>query len=189
MDEDQKRLRNRVSKLEDTIGKLVKPQQKIHADEIGELRADLEDLEAAHEALQSRVASIIDVDSKSDSTPELRAVALREAMIRAARDRAGSTGGVTWWWQEVRDQLASHGHGDFSKPVYHSAIEDAAEKDGFMETTKDVLSGGRRREVKAIQLNPSKVTDAHLRNQLTTQKGATPGAKRAETDGGATTHD
>lgn len=169
-DEEMQQLRNRVARLEDTIEHLLKPKLEEQAAEIEAKDARIAELEATVEGVESRLESIIDVDDKSQSTPDNRAVALREAMVRAARDRADTdTGGVTWWWQEVRDQLAAHGHGGFTKPTYHNTMKDAAEKEGFRMVTKEVISGNQPREVEAVQVVPSDVTDPHLRNQLTTR--------------------
>lgn len=180
-DGEMEQVRNRVSRLEDMIEHSLKPRLDNQAEIIEEKDQRIAELEATVEGLQSKVESIVDVDDKSDSTPVNRAVALREAMVRAARDRVNGDG-VTWWWKEVEEHLATHGHGGFSKPTYHDAMKDATEKDGFSESTKEVITGGQRREVKAIQVKTSKVTDPHLRNQLTTRVGgqATPEANAME---------
>lgn len=179
------RLRRRVNRLEDQIEHVYEPKLDEQRSLIAGLSTQVDDLEETVELLAERVDGIVDADGRGDSSPEARAVALREAMIRAAGDTTSLSGGVTWWWKEVRDQLASHGHGDFSKPVYHTAIEDAAEKDGFAETTKEVISGNQRREVKAIQLDPEAVTSPRLRNQLTTRESGAGVADPTSTSGEA----
>ena len=185
-DQEVEQLRNRVSRLEDQIEHVYTPKIEDQRERIDELEATMEDLAAQVEGVNQRVSSVIDADGRDDSSPPKRAAALREALIRACGDSAGSlSGGVTWWWKEVRDQLASHGHGDFSKPVYHDAMKDAAELDGFEQTTKFVITGGQKREVNAIAVDPSKVTAADLRNQLTTRDGQAGGGVGAATDGGA----
>jgi len=179
-DQERKELRNRLARLEDQIEHVLQPTLEEQAEEISEKEQRIDELEATVDGLQSRLDSIIDVDDKADSNPQNRAVALREAMVRAARDRV-EDGGVTWWWKEVRDQLASHGHSGFSKPTYHSTMDDAADKDGFRMATKDVVSGGQTREVKAVQVVPSKLTDPHLRNQFTTRDASQSNNEAAST--------
>lgn len=184
-EEEVKRLRNRVSRLEDQIEHVYSQRIEEQQQRIDELEDTVQTLAGDVEVVDERVDGIIDVDSDDVSDPPKRAVALREAMIRASGDDAGSfSGGVTWWWKEVRDQLATHGHGSFSKPVYHTAMDDAAEKDGFALTTKEVITGGQRREVNAISLNPEEVTSPSLRNQLTTRPGVEASQDSAATDGG-----
>lgn len=185
-DQDVEKLQNRVSRLEDQIEHVYEPKIEDQREAIENLEATVESLAAEVEGVNQRVSSVIDADGRGDSSPSKRAAALREALIRACGQSAGSiSGGVTWWWQEVRDQLASHGHGDFSKPVYHDAMKDAAELDGFERTTKYVITGGQKREVNAIAVNPSKVTAPDLRNQLTTRGGQAGGEVGAAADGGA----
>jgi len=185
-DQDVDELRNRVSRPEDQIEHVYAPKIEEQQEYIEDLEHVVDDLAAEVQGVNQRVSNVIDADGRGDSSPPKRAAALREAMIRACGDSAGSlSGGVTWWWQEVRDQLASHGHGDFSKPVYHDAMKDAADLDGFELTTKFVITGGQKREVNAIAVNPSKVTAPDLRNQLTTRDGQAGGDGGAATDGGA----
>jgi hypothetical protein len=154
------------------------PKLEEQAEEIEAKDERIAELEATVDSLESRLESVIDVDDKADSTPTNRAVALREALVRAASDRLNGSG-VKWWWKEVEEHLATHGHGGFSKPTYHKAMADAADKDGFTETTKEVISGGQRREVKAIQVDASEVTDPHLRNQLTTRDAGSASSETA----------
>lgn len=179
-------MQNRISRIEDNIEHVYAPRIKNQREQIKNLKSVADDLAAEIEELNERMSNIIDADGRGDSSPSKRAAALREALIRACGDSAGSlSGGVTWWWREVRDQLASHGHGDFSKPVYHDAMRDAANLEGFKQTTKLVITGGQKREVNAVAVNPSKVTAPDLRNQLTTQDGQDGADAGAATDGGA----
>lgn len=178
---DDEKLKNRVSRLEDRVDHLLLPQLDEQADAIEAKDQRITELEATVEGLESKLASIVDVEDKSDSTPQNRVVALREAMVRAARDRVNGDG-VTWWWKEVEEHLATHGHGGFSKPTYHNTMEDAVEKDGFSMDTKEVVTGNQRREVKAVRLTVSKVTDPHLRNQLTTRVDGKASTEAAATE-------
>jgi len=175
---EQDELRNRVSRLEDRIDHLLLPQLEDQQEAMEAKDQRIAELEATVERLDSKLQSIVDVDDKSESTPDNRPVALREAMMRAASDRLNGSG-VKWWWQEVEEHLATHGHGGFSKPTYHDAMKDAAEKDGFTMTTKEVLTGGQRREVHAIKVNVDEVTDPHLRNQLTTRDAGSASSEPA----------
>lgn len=182
-DIDVERLKNRLNRLEEHIEHVYEPKIEEQAERIDDFEATVNKQAEQIEALEARVDGVISVDDNSESTPDRRASALREAMIRASGDSAGSiSGGVTWWWEEVRDQLKTHGHGDFSKPTYHTAMKDAAEADGFSETSKDVISGNQRREVKAISVNPDEVTRPDLRNQLTTRVGGEDASTATSTD-------
>jgi len=179
---DLTELAGRLSSLEDKVDCLVKPQTDDNADEIAALRAEVERLESELADVRAEQESYMGVDDPEDSNPKKRAEDLRAAMIEVVRSGVNSSsGGVTWWWKEVRDQLASHGHGGYSKPVYHTAMKNAAKnKDAFEMTTKRVtLDNGRTMDVNAIRVRPDELLGQGERNQLTTVP-----TRGAATDGG-----
>lgn len=146
------RVFRRLNSLDDFVRDLLAGrldrQEAAHED----LVERVAELEATQRGLESRLNSIAGLADDQRSTPEKRTVDLREAMIRAAEARSDANG-VTWWWQEVREHLVTLGHEEFSKPTYYTTIEDAAEADGFEETTKPVTyDSGEKRENKAIRV-------------------------------------
>lgn len=117
----------------------------------------VDDLEARVDALDTRMEAIAGVADDQRSSPEKRVSDLREALIRAAQARSDDAPGIQWWWKEVRDNLASLGHGRLSKPTYYNTMERAAEADGFAltTTTRRIERGEndtRVEEVKAIRV-------------------------------------
>jgi len=128
------------------------------AERIDTTEARVDDLEARVNELDTRMEAIAGVADDQRSTAEKRVADLREAMIRAAQARSDDTPGIQWWWQEVRDNLASLGHGRLSKPTYYNTMERAAEADGFTLTTANRRiergeNDTRVEEVKVIRLD------------------------------------
>lgn len=194
-DDQEIPLANRVKRLEHRIDHLLKPEQDEQAEQLDEIRRENEalrdrvaELEAATDTLRDRLEATVGVADASESTPQRRARDLREALVRVARNTDAA--GVTWWWQEVRDHLAQQGHEGFSKPTYYTAMDDAADKDGFVLADKRVPSHDQ--PVKAIRvkfdelppaIRQSGVTGGSTTNtrsnQLTTQgEGGDTGTRK-----------
>jgi len=145
-----------------------------NSEEIEALRAQVDQLDAKYESL----AGLADGEN---STKAKRAADLRQALIRAAESADDGTKGRKWWWREVRDNLATLGHGGFSKPTYHDAMEHAAKAEGFDMDTKIVQTQpGREQEVKAIRVTLDDLPTRGGRNQSTTTNGGVGAARDTE---------
>lgn len=149
-------LKMRVSDLDDYAKEFLASRISSNEDEIDALHDRIDELEATVEHLDSEMESFIGVSENQRSTPEKRAADLRQAMIRAARNTSAEKG-VKWWKDNVAEHLAAVGHKDLHKPDYYDAMEDAAEADGFEETTKTVTKDGRTWDAKAIRVTLSEL--------------------------------
>lgn len=174
--DEQQSLRMQLRDIEDFAKTFLRSRLSALRDDHDDLAQRVDELESEVESLRAWRENVTGVADDQESTPEKRALDLREAMIRQARQT--SADGVTWWWQQVEENLISLGHGGFKKPTYYAAMEDAAEADGFDITTKTVsIQQGERtitKEVKAVRVKLENLpaNDAQSGRKQVTTRGA-----------------
>lgn len=183
--DDQQSLRMQLRDVEDFAKSFLRSRLEALREDHDELEARVDDLEDEVERLRAWRENVTGVADDQESTPDKRALDLREAMIRQARQT--SADGATWWWQQVQENLISLGHGGFKKPTYYAAMEDAAEADGFDITTKTVTipQGDRTvtKDVKAVRVKLEKLPANGAqsgRKQVTTRGAGGDGSESAE---------
>jgi hypothetical protein len=183
---DSPSLRMQLRDLEDFARSFLKDRLERLRSDHEDLEARVAELEGELEDLQAWRENVTGVADDHESTPEKRVLDLREAMIRQARE--SDADGVTWWWQQVEENLTSLGHAGFSKPTYYETMEAAAAADGFEATTKTVaVQRGNRTEtmdVEAVRVNlPELPASGRLadRKQVTTVGSEGEDAETTET--------
>jgi len=87
--------------------------------------------------MEEQLDNIADLGEKAQSTPEARARDLRILLRNKAKAKAendeNNLGTVQWTYRQVKDQLESRGHGTVYAHQCYTAMEDAAEADGYAE--------------------------------------------------------
>lgn len=170
VDETQRAVRESSIKprLEDLKGRSDDAQ-----DERAELQAEVEDLRATVAELTATVDALAGLADDQVTTPEKRVADLRQSLIRRARDRDADE--ARMYWKEVQETFQTLGHGELEPPVCYTAMDDAAEQDGFSLTKTTSREGNR---VKAVAVDLAELTDSAAVNQIKT---------RAEQEGPRTT--
>lgn len=189
MCEDCEALEERLDDLEEYIEfvqndhdawkeNVYQPQKQSAAAERDDARQQRVELQAAVDALQSRVTelerkldSVVGVDDAKDSNPEKRANDLRLALIRDAEERGDSHDQKSqMWWEDVQQFFARTGHGEVSKPDCYKAMKWASGEEehapasfqpgaGFAMTTKTNPNG---HEVMAVKVDVTEIDPAEL---------------------------
>jgi hypothetical protein len=156
---EQQPLRMKLRDVEDFAKQFLRSRLDALRDDHDDLESRVDELEAEIEQLRAWRENVTGVADDRDSDPEKRVLDLREAMIRTARE--SDRDGVTWWWQQVRDNLTTLGHEGFSRPTYHQSMKDAADAQGFSLTQKTVaIDRGNRtamEDVTAVRVNLTKL--------------------------------
>lgn len=172
------RLRRRVNKVEDYSKEFLLNQIQARDDRIDELEDRVDRLEELVLETQESLDGIAGLAKDKQATPEKRAADLRTALIRRAQARDAK--GAKMWWREAWNTLTDLGHDDLdnknsAKPLVYNAMEDAAEEEGFAETTtKTECADGVRREVKAIRVDLEELPGVAAGKDVTTAEGPTP---------------
>lgn len=165
LEEHAARLDN-VEGYQEFIKNFVKPKLS----ELEELRDEQERYDQRLSALEEKFDTLAGLGEGDKSTPQKRALDLRQVMIRRAEGRAD--GRVALYYQEVLDALRDVGHESLHKPQAYTAMEDAADATGFKEVK--ITRNGKRVDGVALNLD---ALPAHARsNEINTTKdsGAVP---------------
>lgn len=129
----------KLSELYDHVTKNIAPRLGDVEDEAETLRDRVEQQQEQITALEQQLESIADLGEKAQSTPEARARDLRILLSNQAKAKAGRDGRglVQWTYSQVQEQLEANGHGTVYNHQAYTAMEDAAEADGFADTTNE----------------------------------------------------
>jgi len=94
-------------------------------------------VEGRVEELEETLDSLTGVGEGQQSTPQKRALDLRQKLVAAAKARSGREQ-IQWEWTDVRDQLEGDGHGTIHAPQAYRAMDEAANGiDGIEDAAPD----------------------------------------------------
>lgn len=175
LEEHEARLDN-IEGYQEFIKEFVKPK----LDELTTLREQQSAYEQRLDALEEKFELISGVDEDTQSTPQKRAMDLRQIMVRRAEGR--NDGRVALYYQEVLDALRDVGHEGLHKPQAYTAIEDAAAAEGFKEVKVQRTINNQRRSVDAIALNLDALPTHSASNEINTGEGYGPTSEPADSD-------
>lgn len=146
---------------------------------------DLEDRVDGHDDLENEVASLRAeletlhaVDENAASTPAKRRTALQKAMLNQHEAR---TEAISLDYNEVSDILEQRGHGKIYPAQAYTAMEDAAETPGFVDS-EIAKNGDTVRGVKLVpdELPPSLAAEDAV-NEINNESSSVTVAEAGET--------
>jgi len=95
-----------------------------------ETQEQVADLAERVEELEETLDALAGVGEGQSSTPEKRALDLRQLLLNSAqakqKNSSDNPGMVQWDWKTVQTQLESNGHGTIHAPQAYRAMEEAA---------------------------------------------------------------
>jgi hypothetical protein len=140
----------RFNKLRDYVKSFLAGRVDDNEEAIEDLQDRVADVETDLAEAQQRLDALGGLAKHERSTPDKRALDLKDAMIKAAQE--ADADGVTWWKDDVRDSLAGRGHSGLHKPDLYDAMDSVADEAGFEETTKHVTKDGRTYDARAVRV-------------------------------------
>lgn len=171
LDEYEARLDN-VEGYQEFIKSFVKPK----LEELEELRERQDEYDQRLTAMENTLETLAGIGESQESTPQKRAMDLRQLMIRRAEGRPD--GRVALYYREVMDALRDVGHEGLHKPQAYTAMEDAVDAPGFKNV--EITRNGSRVDGIAVNLD---ALPAHARsNEINTSTSSGTGPESAESD-------
>lgn len=133
LEEQLEKLAYRVDDLEAKREQVFEPRLEQQSETIDELETRVDELEAENKSLRADVDSLGELGADKDSTPKKRVLDLRQLLMNKAKVDYESDGDglIAWTYDQVVDQLESHGHGKVYPAQAYNAMESAAAADGF----------------------------------------------------------
>ena len=176
---------------------VVEPQLDSLTSKLDEALDRLDDLEAEKqefrdriEQLDHQIENLIGVDDADRSTHDKRVRDVRAAMIRRAEAKADTRsdtieGKIAFYYKDVQNVLADHGHGQIHREQAHRIMDDIEDVDGFTEGTKRSTHGN---DVRAIRLDLAELPAYARRHNVTTPETG-EGVESAVKSGDEHNHD